>query len=192
MAAHWRRFVAAPATAARRARQGLSPADDARLRAARAKTRAARTQPTAVFGYGSVVWKFPYPHSKQWAPVCVRGYERVFYQGSTDHRGTPEAPGRTVTLVPQEGGVVWGACFLIDGPEEAAVLAEMEVSRAPRLWRHAQRRARARPCSQERARTRADAGMRSCAHARALERALTRSIALAHCACTRASVLAGS
>uniref|UniRef100_A0A7R9TV92 glutathione-specific gamma-glutamylcyclotransferase n=1 Tax=Prasinoderma coloniale TaxID=156133 RepID=A0A7R9TV92_9VIRI len=83
--------------------------------------------PTAVFGYGSVVWKFPYPHSKQWAPVCVRGYERVFYQGSTDHRGTPEAPGRTVTLVPQEGGVVWGACFLIDGPEEAAVLAEMEV-----------------------------------------------------------------
>ena len=44
VAAHWRRFVAAPATAARRARQGLSPADDARLRAARAKTRAARTQ----------------------------------------------------------------------------------------------------------------------------------------------------
>jgi len=60
---------------------------------------ASSEEPLWVFGYGSLVWRAGFDAAAATGGVCVRSQRRVFHQGSTDHRGTPEAPGRVVTLV---------------------------------------------------------------------------------------------
>lgn len=65
-----------------------------------------------LFGYGSLIYKtdFPYLQSK---PACIYGWERRFWQGSHDHRGTPEAPGRVLTLVETPGARCAGMAYQV-------------------------------------------------------------------------------
>ncbi|KAK7688002.1 hypothetical protein QCA50_008372 [Cerrena zonata] len=90
-------------------------------------------EPYIVFGYGSLIWKPP-PHVIQQTPGYLKGYVRRFAQKSHDHRGTPENPGRVVTLIHKEDwdafsgseaypedNVVWGVAHTIDPAYESEV-----------------------------------------------------------------------
>jgi cation transport regulator ChaC len=63
-------------------------------------------------GYGSLIYKtdFAYQDAK---PACIYGWERRFWQGSHDHRGTPEAPGRVLTLVEAPGARCVGIAYQV-------------------------------------------------------------------------------
>jgi len=78
-----------------------------------------------IFGYGSLVWRPDFPFLDRRA-AFIEGWSRRFWQGSTDHRGVPGAPGRVVTLVAERGAICWGMAYRIGGAEAAAVRAHLD------------------------------------------------------------------
>jgi cation transport protein ChaC len=65
-----------------------------------------------LFGYGSLIYKADFSWIER-RPARIRDWSRRFWQGSHDHRGTPDAPGRVVTLIPDPGAVCAGLAYLI-------------------------------------------------------------------------------
>jgi cation transport protein ChaC len=78
-----------------------------------------------VFGYGSLVWRPDFAHIDSRAGF-IRGFSRRFWQGSPDHRGTAELPGRVVTLVPAAGARCFGVAYRVAAAEAETVLAALD------------------------------------------------------------------
>ncbi|MBB5358154.1 cation transport regulator ChaC [Rhodanobacter sp. ANJX3] len=65
-----------------------------------------------LFGYGSLIYKADFPYLER-RPASIHHWVRRFWQGSHDHRGTPDSPGRVVTLIPQRDALCVGMAYLI-------------------------------------------------------------------------------
>lgn len=78
-----------------------------------------------LFGYGSLVWRPDFAHRER-RPARIEGWTRRFWQGSTDHRGVPGAPGRVVTLVPEPGARCHGVAYRVAPEVAAEVLAGLD------------------------------------------------------------------
>ena len=84
-----------------------------------------------VFGYGSLIYKVDFPCLQREA-ATLRGWERRFWQGSHDHRGTPEAPGRVVTLIRSPAALCRGVAYRV----EASVFEHLDYREKNGYERH--------------------------------------------------------
>lgn len=71
-----------------------------------------RGEPVWLFAYGSLIWKVDFPWLQR-ELAQVDGWARRLWQGSHDHRGTPEAPGRVATLVSEIGARCAGVAYQV-------------------------------------------------------------------------------
>jgi len=78
-----------------------------------------------VFGYGSIIWRPDMPYEAVYA-ATANGWARRFWQGSHDHRGTVNSPGRVLTLVPMPEERCEGKVFAIPKEFSAQTLAQLD------------------------------------------------------------------
>lgn len=65
-----------------------------------------------LFGYGSLIYKADFPYLER-RPATIHGWSRRLWQGSHDHRGTPDHPGRVATLVAEPGATCVGIAYRV-------------------------------------------------------------------------------
>lgn len=83
-----------------------------------------------IFGYGSILWKQNFEYCAVY-DAYIKGYTRVFYQGTADHRGDPENPGRVATILPSSDpeARVYGKAFQLSSDPKAMgrILDQLDV-----------------------------------------------------------------
>ena len=78
-----------------------------------------------LFGYGSLLWRPGFAFVER-RPARLHGWVRRFWQGSHDHRGVPDAPGRVVTLVAARGWHTDGLAFRLPDEGREVLLAALD------------------------------------------------------------------
>jgi len=81
--------------------------------------------PLWIFGYGSLVWRPAFAYAER-RNAWIDGWTRRFWQGSTDHRGVPGAPGRVVTLLAEPGARCFGVAYRVTEVDLAQILAGLD------------------------------------------------------------------
>lgn len=82
------------------------------------------TKRLAIFAYGSLLFRPGFAYLERQRAVA-HGYARGFTQASPDHRGTPERPGRVVTLHASADGSTVGALYFVSAPANQ-LLSELD------------------------------------------------------------------
>jgi len=83
------------------------------------------SDPIWIFGYGSLIWRAEFPYVEKQA-AHIKGWKRRFWQGSTDHRGVPDAPGRVVTLLTDNVSDCWGMAYRLAASNQDQVLDQLD------------------------------------------------------------------
>ena len=81
--------------------------------------------PLWLFGYGSLIWRVDFPFEAR-VTASLAGWSRRFWQRSTDHRGTKDAPGRVATLVEEPGAMCWGTAYRLPAENLPITLAALD------------------------------------------------------------------
>lgn len=79
-----------------------------------------------IFAYGSLIFRpaFDYLERRR---AYAAGWARRFWQGSPDHRGVPEDPGRVVTLIEEAGSLCGGVAYRVAPEAAEAILALLDA-----------------------------------------------------------------
>lgn len=88
-----------------------------------------------IFAYGSLIFRPSFVHIER-RRAFLPDYMRRFWQGSPDHRGVPEAPGRVATLIPAPNEWCGGCVYRIDPQHAASILTELDIREQAGFERH--------------------------------------------------------
>lgn len=83
------------------------------------------TQAIWLFGYGSILWRPDVPYT---AATIARlsGFQRRFWQASTDHRGTLERPGAVATLRRVASAQTLGIAYCIEQTQFVQAMTQLD------------------------------------------------------------------